>query len=214
MPVYTVALGTDDGTVEVPDGYGGIQTIRVPPDPATLAQVAEKTGGTFFEAADGDALQGVYDEIGSQVGVERSSASSRSSSPPPARSCCCSAGRSRRSGSGDSRDSSGPVPRETREEVMDMDATTSKFGSRALLAVVAALLAAAAIWATVGLAAGGGSSSSSDGATSGGDLAVYIQAQEDAPPASGDDCPADGGSGQDDGSGGDSGSSGTSTGDL
>ena len=70
-----------------------------------------------------------------------------------------------------------------------MDATTSKFGSRALLAVVAALLAAAAIWATVGLAAGGGSSSSSDGATSGGDLAVYIQAQEDAPPASGDGCP-------------------------
>ena len=38
------------------------QTIRVPPDPTTLAQVAEQTGGTFFEAADGDALQGVYDE--------------------------------------------------------------------------------------------------------------------------------------------------------
>ena len=41
MPVYTVALGTDEGTVEGPDGYGGMRTIRVPPDPATLSQVAE-----------------------------------------------------------------------------------------------------------------------------------------------------------------------------
>jgi Ca-activated chloride channel homolog len=70
VPVYTVALGTDAGTVEGPDGYGGTRTIRVPPDPVTLAKVAELTGGTFFEAADGDALQSVYDEIGSQVGVE------------------------------------------------------------------------------------------------------------------------------------------------
>jgi Ca-activated chloride channel family protein len=70
VPVYTVALGTDEGTVEGPDGYGGTRTIRVPPDPATLSQVAEQTGGKFFEAADQDALQSVYDEIGSQVGVD------------------------------------------------------------------------------------------------------------------------------------------------
>ena len=35
-----------------PDGYGGMRTIRVPPDPETLSQVAEMTGGKFFEAAD------------------------------------------------------------------------------------------------------------------------------------------------------------------
>ena len=70
VPVYTVALGTDEGTVQGPDGYGGMRTIRVPPDRETLAQVAEKTGGTFFEAADEDALRSVYDEIGSQVGVD------------------------------------------------------------------------------------------------------------------------------------------------
>ena len=70
MPVYTVALGTDQGTVQGPDGYGGMRTIRVPPDPETLGQVAEMTGGKFFEAADQDALKSVYDEIGSQVGVE------------------------------------------------------------------------------------------------------------------------------------------------
>ena len=70
VPVYTVALGTDEGTVQGPDGYGGMRTIRVPPDPETLKAVAEQTGGRFFEAADEDALQSVYDEIGSQVGVE------------------------------------------------------------------------------------------------------------------------------------------------
>ena len=70
VPVYTVALGTDAGTVQGPDGYGGIRTIRVPPDPETLSRVAELTGGKFFEAADQDALKSVYDEIGSQVGVE------------------------------------------------------------------------------------------------------------------------------------------------
>ena len=37
VPVYTVALGTDEGTVQGPDGYGGTRTIRVPPDPETLA---------------------------------------------------------------------------------------------------------------------------------------------------------------------------------
>ena len=29
VPVYTVALGTANGTVQAPDGYGGIRTIRV-----------------------------------------------------------------------------------------------------------------------------------------------------------------------------------------
>jgi Ca-activated chloride channel homolog len=70
VPVYTVALGTEEGTVLGPDGYGGLRTIRVPPDPETLAEVAELTDGTFFEAADEDGLRSVYDEIGSQVGVE------------------------------------------------------------------------------------------------------------------------------------------------
>ena len=71
VPVYTVALGTAEGTIQGPDGYGGTRTIAVPPDPETLTQVAEMTGGRFFEAANGDALRGVYDEIGSQVGTKK-----------------------------------------------------------------------------------------------------------------------------------------------
>ena len=71
VPVYTVALGTAEGTIEGPDGYGGTRTIAVPPDPETLSQVAKATGGRFFEAADAEALRSVYDEIGSQVGTEQ-----------------------------------------------------------------------------------------------------------------------------------------------
>ncbi len=70
VPVYTVALGTADGTIQGPDGYGGVRTIRVPPDPETLKAVAETTGGKFFAAADANALKSVYDKIGSQVGVD------------------------------------------------------------------------------------------------------------------------------------------------
>ena len=70
VPVFAVAFGPDEGTVQGPDGFGGMRTIRVPPDPTTLRQVAELTGGTFFEAADEASLRSVYDEIGSQVGVD------------------------------------------------------------------------------------------------------------------------------------------------
>jgi len=70
VPVFTVALGTENGTIEGPDGFGGTRLIRVPPDPETLKQVASMTGGKFFAAADANALKSVYSQIGSQVGVE------------------------------------------------------------------------------------------------------------------------------------------------
>ena len=73
MPVYTVALGTDGGTVEA-RRYGGPAPIPVPPDPATL-QVAEPTGGSFFDAADADALQSVYDGSARRSASRPSSAS-------------------------------------------------------------------------------------------------------------------------------------------
>jgi Ca-activated chloride channel family protein len=70
VPVYTVALGTENGTIQGPDGYGGVRTIRVPPDPATLSQIANVTHGRFFQAADSNALKSVYKQIGTQVGVQ------------------------------------------------------------------------------------------------------------------------------------------------
>jgi Ca-activated chloride channel homolog len=70
IPIYTIALGTASGTVEVTNDYGETQTVNVPPDPTTLRQIAEETGGRFFEAPTEADLQAVYDEIGSQVSWE------------------------------------------------------------------------------------------------------------------------------------------------
>ena len=70
IPIYTIALGTATGTVEVTNDYGETQTVNVPPDPDTLRQIAEETGGRFFEAPTEADLQAVYDEIGSQVSWE------------------------------------------------------------------------------------------------------------------------------------------------
>jgi Ca-activated chloride channel homolog len=70
VPVYTIALGTEAGTVDITNDYGVTQTYAVPPDPDTLRQVAEQTGGRFFEAPTEEDLEAVYREIGSQVSYE------------------------------------------------------------------------------------------------------------------------------------------------
>jgi hypothetical protein len=69
VPVYTIALGTEDGTVDVPDGMGGTETIDVPPDAATLQEVADMTGGRFFEAPTTEDLAAIYESLGSRVGT-------------------------------------------------------------------------------------------------------------------------------------------------
>jgi Ca-activated chloride channel family protein len=68
VPVYTIALGTDAGTVDVPDENGQPVTLEVPPDTATLRQIAETTGATAFDAPSADELKGVYDDLESRVG--------------------------------------------------------------------------------------------------------------------------------------------------
>ncbi len=67
VPVYTVALGTSGGTVTDPRTG---QEIPVPPDPETLAAVAERSGGRAFSAEDADALTAVYRELGSRLGTK------------------------------------------------------------------------------------------------------------------------------------------------
>jgi Ca-activated chloride channel homolog len=70
VPIYTIAFGTPEGTVEITNDFGYTQTYNVPPDPTTLRQVAEETGGRFFEAPTEEDLEAVYEEIGSQVSYE------------------------------------------------------------------------------------------------------------------------------------------------
>jgi Ca-activated chloride channel family protein len=68
VPVYTIALGTASGTVEVQDNLGRTETIQVPPDTATLAAIAKATGARFFEAPTSEDLATIYEGLGSRVG--------------------------------------------------------------------------------------------------------------------------------------------------
>jgi Ca-activated chloride channel homolog len=75
MRVYTVALGTPNGTVPGFDsgqfGGGGFfepERIPVPPDPVTLRAIADETGGEFTDARTAEALTKAYEELGSNLG--------------------------------------------------------------------------------------------------------------------------------------------------
>jgi Ca-activated chloride channel family protein len=68
VPVYTIALGTQDGVVQVPNRQGQLQTLAVPPDTETLAAIAETTGARFFDAPTAEDLAQIYENLGSRVG--------------------------------------------------------------------------------------------------------------------------------------------------
>ena len=68
VPIYTIALGTADGVVTVPDELGQLQTVNVPPDTETLAQIAETTGARSFQAPTAQDLDAIYQSLGSKIG--------------------------------------------------------------------------------------------------------------------------------------------------
>jgi Ca-activated chloride channel family protein len=68
VPVFTIALGTDQGMVDVPDETGNLRRIPVPPDKLTLQRIAETTGARFFAAPTSRELKDVYRELGSKIG--------------------------------------------------------------------------------------------------------------------------------------------------
>jgi Ca-activated chloride channel family protein len=66
VPIYTVALGTADGIIQAQG-----QVLAVPPDPQALAEVASLSGGRAFAAEDSDALDQVYQTLGSRIGTKK-----------------------------------------------------------------------------------------------------------------------------------------------
>jgi Ca-activated chloride channel homolog len=68
VPIYTIALGTADGVVTVPDDLGQPHTLNVPPDTETLAAIAETTGGRSFEAPTAKDLAQIYESLGTKIG--------------------------------------------------------------------------------------------------------------------------------------------------
>lgn len=65
IPIYTVAFGTNDGLIPV-NG----QLIAAKPDRDNLKQVAELTGGEFYEAVTTDQLEEIFSSITTRVATE------------------------------------------------------------------------------------------------------------------------------------------------
>lgn len=68
IKVYTVVLGTDNGSITVTRKNGKKVTVKVPPDPAALQAVASAGGGQSYTAQSTDRLSQVYEKLGSQLG--------------------------------------------------------------------------------------------------------------------------------------------------
>jgi Ca-activated chloride channel family protein len=66
IPVYTVALGTPTGYLESLQADGTVKRELVPPDEATLREIARETGGRFYQAADVGRLTEIYRGLGTR----------------------------------------------------------------------------------------------------------------------------------------------------
>jgi Ca-activated chloride channel homolog len=71
IPIYTVALGTAAGTIEHTRRDGSTWTELVPPDTATLQEIASETRGRFYEAADTQRLTDIYRGLGARLATRR-----------------------------------------------------------------------------------------------------------------------------------------------
>jgi Ca-activated chloride channel family protein len=69
VPVYTVALGTADATI--PNPVSPLSPpIAVPPDPETLKQIAQVSGGRAFTSGDAGQLRSIYSSLGSRLATK------------------------------------------------------------------------------------------------------------------------------------------------
>lgn len=67
IAVSTIAFGTDDGVIVIPEEDF---PIAVPVNRETLEVIANNTGGQFFAASSTSELAAVYEDIGSQISFE------------------------------------------------------------------------------------------------------------------------------------------------
>jgi Ca-activated chloride channel family protein len=66
VPIYTVALGSEDAVVPNPDPFGA--PLPAPPDPESMRQIARITHARSFSAADAGRLNSIYKSLGSSLG--------------------------------------------------------------------------------------------------------------------------------------------------
>ena len=67
ITVSTIAFGTDGGVIEIPEDP---RPIPVPVNEDALAEIADGTGGEFYEAATTDELTEIYTDIGPAVATQ------------------------------------------------------------------------------------------------------------------------------------------------
>jgi Ca-activated chloride channel family protein len=67
VPIYTIALGTAAGEVELRDSFGFLQRVQVPPDTETLKQVARISGGRSYTATETDKVKEIYANLGTRL---------------------------------------------------------------------------------------------------------------------------------------------------
>jgi Ca-activated chloride channel family protein len=65
IPIYTVALGTPEGTL--PNAYLFDPPIPVPPDPQLMRQIAKLSGGRSFDAQSASELASIYQRLGTHI---------------------------------------------------------------------------------------------------------------------------------------------------
>jgi Ca-activated chloride channel family protein len=68
IPIYTIALGTPNGTLTVQNGPFS-QQVPVPPDPQLMAQIAKASGGRSYTVQDAGTLDSVYSHLGEKLGT-------------------------------------------------------------------------------------------------------------------------------------------------
>jgi Ca-activated chloride channel family protein len=65
IPIYTVALGTPNGTIA--SGNPFQPQVAVPPDPQLMAQIAQSSGARAFNAESADQLSSIYKHLGGEL---------------------------------------------------------------------------------------------------------------------------------------------------
>lgn len=71
VPIYTIALGTDQGVLRSQRADGTERVQSVPPDRETMQRIAEISGGESFDAPTAEALDRVYEQLGRQVATRK-----------------------------------------------------------------------------------------------------------------------------------------------
>ena len=70
-PVYTVLIGTPNGTIERTLVGGFREITRVPANPQALRTIARTSRGELFTADDNERLKTVYEQLASRIGTRK-----------------------------------------------------------------------------------------------------------------------------------------------